>query len=233
QFDDINVKTRPGEMPESAIKKDAPLPRLPLQRFRETFFVDLAPFVNRSFEDDGANNGIGGWSDQGPNCDMREVKTGQRKFGGVPFNILPAPKSLIVLKSTWRNPGTLPEKVVIPVGRSADTLFFLHSMAWGGGDDDFKYVIHYADSKDVTLPVNRKNGPGWANAPRADFPAEEGTVTVVAETVPTPQFKEGRMYRMEWNSPADRRGIKIDSIEFINSGSCVPILGGITGVMEW
>ena len=231
-FDDINIKTRPGEMPESVMKKDAPPPRLPLQRFRETFFVDLAPFVNRSFADDEANNGIGGWSDQGPNCDMREFETGLRKFGGVPFNILPD-KSLVVLKSMWRNPGNLPEKVVIPVGRPADTLFFLHAEAWGGTDDDFRYIIHYADGKDVTLPVNRKNAPGWANSRRTNFPAEEGTLTVVAEVVPTPQFVEGYMYRMEWNSPADRRGVKIASIEFSGSPGCVPILAGITGVLEW
>ena len=220
-------------MPASAKKKECPLPRLPLQRFRDTFYVDLSKFANRSFADDEANNGKGGWSDQGPNCDMREFKTGLRKFGGVPFNVLPAPNSLIVLKSNRRNPGNLPTKVVIPVGRPADTLFFLHAMAWGGSDDDFRYIIHYADGKDVTLPVNRKNGPGWANPTRTDFPAEEGTLTVVAEVVPTPQFVKGYMYRMEWNSPADRRGVKIVSIEFAGTPGCVPILAGITGVVEW
>ncbi len=232
-FDDINLKTRPGEMPESAKKKSAPPPRLPLERFRETFFVDLAPFANRAFADDDANNGIGGWSDQGSNCDLREFTTGQRKFGGVPFNILPEPRSLVVLKSTWREAGALPEKVVIPVGRPADTLFFLHAQAWGGSDDDFRYILHYADGKDVTLTVGRKNRPSWAGKPPSDFPAEEGTQTVVAETVPSPQFGQGSMYRMEWNSPAERRGIKINSIEFAGSPGCVPLLGGITGVLEW
>jgi len=231
-FDDVNIKTRPAPQPEAAKKKDALPPRLPLQRFRETFFVDLAPFVNRSFADDEPNNGIGGWSDQGPDCDMREIKTGLRKFGGVPFNILPD-KSLVVLKSGRRNSGNLPEKVVIPVDRPADTLFFLHAEAWGGGEKDFWYVIHYADGKDVTLVVNRKNGPGWAEPPRSDFPAEEGTQTDVAETVPTPQFKQGSIYRMEWNSPDDRRGVNIHSIEFANDPGCVPILAGITGVIEW
>jgi len=232
-FDDINLKTRPGEMPESARKKDAPPPRLPLERFRETFYVDLAPFANRSFTDDEANNGKGGWSDQGPNCDLREFQTGLRKFGGVPFNILPDPRSLVVLRSTWRNPGDLPEQVVIPIDRPADTLFFLHAEAWGGGDDDFRYVLHYADGKDVTLTVGRKNAPGWAGKPVTDFPAEEGTQTVVAETVPSPQFGQGSMYRMEWNSPADRRGIKIVSIEFSGSPGAIPILAGITGILEW
>jgi len=30
-----------------------------------------------------------------------------------------------------------------------------------------------------------------------------------------------------------RRSVAIESIEFIGSGQCVPILLGITGVMEW
>ena len=31
----------------------------------------------------------------------------------------------------------------------------------------------------------------------------------------------------------DRRPVEIKSIEFVGSGKCVPILLGITGVMEW
>ena len=228
-FDDINIKTQPGEMPESAKVKDALPPRLPPERFRETFFVDLAPFVNRSFTDDEANNGIGGWSDQGPNCDMREVKTGMRKFGKVPFNILEG-KSLIVLKSGWRNPGTLPEKVDIPFGKKVDTLFFLHSAAWFNG---FKYVLHYADGKDVEIVMDSKNMKDWAGEATAYFPAEEGTYTTVAESVASPQFGKGSMYRTEWSAPADRRGVELKSIEFVNSGGSVPILIAITGILEW
>ena len=229
-FDDINLKTEPGPMPESAKLKECLPPRLPLQRFRETFTVDLSKFANRAFADDEANNGKGGWSDQGPNCDMREVKTGKRRFGGVPFDLLPAPNSVVVLKGSRRAPGNLPVTVNIPVGRKVDTLFFLHSAAWFG---EFKYVLHYADEKDVTITMNSKNMTDWAADPKASFPAEEGTYTTVAETVPNPQFKQGSFYRTEWSAPADRRGVKLASIEFINSGDCIPILIAITGVLEW
>jgi hypothetical protein len=34
-------------------------------------------------------------------------------------------------------------------------------------------------------------------------------------------------------TPAERRGIDLKSIEFVNSGGCVPALVAITGVMEW
>jgi hypothetical protein len=38
---------------------------------------------------------------------------------------------------------------------------------------------------------------------------------------------------MEWSAPAERRGVDLKSIEFVNSGGCVPALVAITGVMEW
>jgi len=47
------------------------------------------------------------------------------------------------------------------------------------------------------------------------------------------QFRQGSVYRMEWSAPLDRRGVEIKSIEFIAGGKAVPILLGITGVMEW
>ena len=48
-----------------------------------------------------------------------------------------------------------------------------------------------------------------------------------------PQFQQGSVYRMEWSCPIDRRGVELESIEFVGNGQCVPILLGITGVMEW
>jgi len=82
----------------------------------------------------------------------------------------------------------------------------------------------------VALALNQKR---LAADPKASFPAEEGTYTTVAETVPNPQFKQGSFYRTEWSAPANRRGVKLVSIEFINSGDCIPILIAITGVIEW
>ena len=38
---------------------------------------------------------------------------------------------------------------------------------------------------------------------------------------------------MEWNAPANRRGVEIESIESIRGGKAVPLLRGIAGVTEW
>ena len=230
-FDDINIKTASEA---GSVTRQILEPRLPIQRIRETFIVDLSNVVNRSLADDKDNDGKGGWTDQGSECDMRELATGKRKFGGVPFEILPAPKSVVVLKSSSRAAGDLPKKVTILVGRKLDTIFFLHSAAWlGGGKEYFHYVIHYADEKDVTLSVGQLNLADWIDEPVVRFPNEEGTFSTVAETVKVPQFSRGSIYRMEWSAPLDRRPVEIKSIEFVGNGSTVPVLLGITGVTEW
>ena len=136
-------------MPAPLAKQEILPPRLPLQRIRDTFYVDLSKVANRALADDADNNGKGGWMDQGPDADMREFKAGDRTFGGASFKISEDPKSVVVLKSPARPKGDLPEKVAIPVGRKFDTLFFLHSgVGCNPGDKEFfHYVLHYADGK--------------------------------------------------------------------------------------
>ena len=73
----------------------------------------------------------------------------------------------------------------------------------------------------------------WTAEPMARFPLEEGTFSTVAQTVKVQQFGRGSVYRMEWSAPATRRQVEIKSIEFVSDGKCVPVLLGITGVLEW
>jgi hypothetical protein len=81
--------------------------------------------------------------------------------------------------------------------------------------------------------VTGENLADWWGEPVSRFLNEEKTLSTVAETVPRGKDWRGSVYRMEWSAPLDRRGVEIDSIEFTGSGNCVPILLGITGVMEW
>jgi hypothetical protein len=233
-FDDIDIKTESAPAPPQAAPREILPPRLPLERCKATFFVDLAPIVNRGLADDVENDGKGGWTDQGPRSDMRAFQVGARSFGGVKFNILPAPRSIVVLKSSMRAPGDLPSKVLIPVGRKADTLFFLHACGWMPSKGEaFRYVVHYKDGRDEVLPVTAQNLADWWADPVERFPEEQKTFSTVAETLPREPQPRGSVYRMEWNSPLDRRAVEIESIEFIGGGKCVPILLGLTGVIEW
>ena len=38
---------------------------------------------------------------------------------------------------------------------------------------------------------------------------------------------------MEWSAPLERRNVEVKSIDFVGDGACVPVLVGITGVLEW
>ncbi len=235
-FADINLTT---DSEASSVAADILLPRLPLQRIKEkeTLLVDISKQANRRLSDDAENDGKG-WTDQGPGADMRELKTGQRRLGGVMFNLLPdTGNAVIVLKSDNRPKHDLPEKVAIPVGKKLDTLFFLHTAAWcpTGNDEVFHYVIHYADGKDVTLKVTGNNLIDWVHEPVARFPLEDDTFTTVVETVKNSQFKQGSLYRMEWSAPLERRGVEIKSIDFCTADKkgAVPILLAITGVVIW
>ena len=232
-FDDVNITTASEDR---AVGADILPPRTPLQRFKETVLIDISKQANRRLSDDTENDGKGGWSDQGPGADMRGLKTGERRLGGVMFRLLPDDaNAVIVLKSPNRTKGDLPQKVTIPVGKQLDVLFFLHSSAWTpiGNDEAFHYVVHYADGKDVTLMVTGNNLKDWAADAAARFPMEEGTCSTVAETVKNTQFGQGSIYRMEWSAPMDRRGVEIKSIDFVGGGKAVPILLGITGVVIW
>jgi hypothetical protein len=167
---------------------------------------------------------------------MRDLKTGDRRLGGVMFRLLPdTGNAVIVLKSENRQRGDLPEKVTIPVNKKLDTLFFLHTAAWmsSGADEAFRYIIHYTDGKDVTLKVTGNNLKDWIADGVARFPMEEDTFTTVVETVKNTQYKQGSLYRMEWSCPLERRGVEIKSIDFIGNGKSVPVLLGITGVVIW
>ena len=217
-------------VPPPAPAAPAPMTQPPPDAsFREAFQIDLAPFVNRALADEVADDGEGGWSDQGPDCDMREVKTGKRIFGGVPFDILPG-KSLVVLSSMNRPSGSLPDAVTIPCGRKVDGLFFLHSAAYFDGA--FHYVLHYADGQEVTLTLDDRNMRDWVDEPSNVVLQAEGVTTVVAETVPSPKFGKGSLYRTGWNAPPDRRDVELKSIEFRGDGKVVPILAAITGIIR-
>ena len=233
-FDDINLTTESVAAP--AAKAEILLPRLPLQRIKETFYIALSMVANRALADEEDNDGKGGWTDQGPAADMRLLATGERKFGGIPMKILPPPKCIVVLKSTRRKPGDLPEKVTLPVGRKLDSLYFLHACAWTpeAGKEAFRYVLHYKDEKDQIISVVAGQSiADWAAKPVQRFPGEQKTFTTVADTVPNPQFGQGSVYRMEWNCPTDRRAVELESIEFIGNPDYVPVLLAITGVVEW
>ena len=97
-FDDINVKTADGPTPagESEIVEARPTV-IPKERMREIIYLDLSKVANRSLADDVAGDGRGGWTDEGPDKDMRRLPTGDQVIGGIPFRIARGPKAVVAV----------------------------------------------------------------------------------------------------------------------------------------
>lgn len=56
-------------------------------------FLDLKSAANMGFADETAGDGKGGWSDQGPDNDLRSFDPKRTDFGGVPFQIISPEKN--------------------------------------------------------------------------------------------------------------------------------------------
>jgi beta-galactosidase len=191
--------------------------------------IDLTPFANRALADDVAEDGVGGWSDQGPKGDLRTFPTGSQNFGGVPFTIGAAPKSCIVLASNSRpKPETLPDEVTIPIGYPVEGFYFLHASAYGGTYVAL-YQIQYADGTRVDVPVMYDiNIHDWTNP--GPFMRETATSSIVAWTGRCPMFSSIGVYRMLWVNP--KPAVPVKAVRFANPARVsVPMLLGLTAVV--
>jgi hypothetical protein len=102
------------------------------QLFPEYSFkpVSLSKYVNWGLSDSRARDGLGGWTDGGPQMDMREVPMGNQIFRDVPFYIPVSDEnngySLCTFKGSLlpNMPETGPE---IAINSEADAIAFLHS----------------------------------------------------------------------------------------------------------
>ena len=115
----------------------------------------IAAACTTGFRDDTPGDGKGGWTDQGDN-DMRNLPTGDVRLRSIPFRIVhPArnhAKSCIVLKGTGRQ--TAPTSVTMAVGRTCETVYFLHACAWAPkGARAGHYDIAYADGSTHRVPL--------------------------------------------------------------------------------
>jgi parallel beta-helix repeat protein len=201
------------------------------------FQVDLSKLVNRAFADEKADDGKGGWSDQGPTTDLRMFPGAGAKhstvqtFNGVPFRIL-SPLGCVVLKSGYRPQSkSLPDRVVIPVKHKADVLYFLHSGAWlGNGQPEWTYLIHRGDGTQEEVKVNGSETiRDWSDPnPGLPFDREYPTTTTVAWTGKNQTFDKVSVYMMAWVNHSD--WCDVTDVEMIAGPSGgVPILMAITG----
>lgn len=129
--------------------------------------LDISGVANRGFADDVAADGVGGWSDQGPENDLSSFDLrGVNKLCGVEFNIIEPNdnkgKSCLVLRG--QNDQNVPTSAEIPVDDKVAGVYFLHASAWLS-DVVGRYVFVYEDGSEepVTLRGNKDVFNWWGS----------------------------------------------------------------------
>ena len=192
------------------------------------FQVDLSKECDMGFADDVAADGKGGWTDEGPDNDLRYMPTGLLSLYGVPFRIVdPAGnggKSCIVLRA-GAGPGVrtnrpeFPRSVTVPVNRHTNALYFLLGIGWGAPGDVATLTVHYADGK--WAPISLRDGVNVLNWHDSPLPNTDDHKFV-------PARKDRFLYAVQWRNP--RPTVAVQSVEFTSANQTpIPILLSVTG----
>ncbi len=112
--------------------------------------IPLGAAAAWGFADDKEGDGKGGFPDQGPANDLRDLKPGRQSLTGIPFDI----KGVAAVS---RNPKLKfpAETPAIPLDGKFKRLYILHTSAWTtpGGTTAGRYRITYASGKTEEIPV--------------------------------------------------------------------------------
>jgi len=191
-------------------------------------YVDLTPYANRRFEDETADDKVGGWTDQGSN-DMRFIPKGYQFFRNVPFYISDklavvgnAPEPGCIILGSKNSPAFMMETKPMAVNAPAAYLYFLQAAAWSGENIHCAdYIVKYTDGTTASIPMRTGIDLGEWWEPK-DTPK-----AVVAWRGRNPAKDNVGFYLHEWTNPNPDK--KIESIVFRSTNStAVPILLGIT-----
>jgi len=184
--------------------------------------VDLTQYLDREFADDVDDDGKGGWSDQGPECDMRNVTlpAGIHKLGKAEYKI-ERPKSCLALSSIYRKNGYT--ELTLPINRKFNWLFLLHSSAWTGMPVQYTMTVKYSDGTAYEIAMSgRNNMHDWSSDPKIPFAQETDTITQCVYTVPQKLFKQGSFFSTAWSNPVPEK--EVDSISFKSMKRGIPII---------
>lgn len=195
---------------------------------KEFHAIDLRSRMNRGFRDEVAGDNRGGWSDQGPDHDMRQFHPAQKEFLGIFFDVVdPAQNrgnSVVVFDSPHSPTGvkTVTVRQDLPESRY---LYLLHSSAWTPGTEkEIAFVtLHYADgtTKKETLE-KRRHIEDWS----AGLDSDSAKVAFTAST--------GQGLRHLFITKLVTEEKKISKVEFSGSGKSVWMLVAATATnRDW
>jgi hypothetical protein len=217
----------------SAYATDLPAPaaRAVQQRVGRSFAVDLTPLFNRALRDKTAGDGVGGWTDQGPN-DLRNMPVGNRRFEGVPFAVGTGTLAAVALASPQVKIPGAPREVVIPVGRAARALYFLHTAAWTGDKTLARYTIR-AGGRTHELPIRHglEMVDWWSPVLWQEAEALESHGTFVAWQGANGTVSKVTVFATRWDNPAPDQVIESVTLA-AGDGVAAVFLLAITGVED-
>ena len=177
--------------------------------------IDLRKAVNMGFVDKKEADGKGGWTDQGPENDLRMIPVGKQRFKGTDFMIINPKKnngkSCIVLQGGAR--PYFPKTVTALVNGKikGNYLYLLHARAWGSsGKEIGKVSVAYTDGSVADIPVAMRKDLGnwWSPSPTPN-----GDVVWVGENMSASVGLFRSVYPIE-NKP-------VKSISFTTNGQAV------------
>lgn len=214
----------------------------------DLFHLDLTPFATRGYYDKTANDGQGGWHDQGTD-DMRFFLINHTgKAGGVdtapdvPGEPFPTKvrmgkrlyqlvdpkanndKAVVCLRGGKHGATLSAEAGPIPVNAKADMLWFLHSATWCSTPLELaaEYVVEYDDGSKQVIPVRNQMEVGDWFTP---VPLPKASVAYTCKTL------GGHIvgvWTMPWENPFPEKTIKSITVKGNLSGIQLMLLA-ITG----
>ena len=207
----ISCLSMQGALPADSMSEDSAF-----------FQIDLAPYANASLQDDTANDGGIGWTDQGVQ-DMRHLPSGMTSLLGIPFSLPDSPqdKAVIVLKGAQ---APHRERAIsgIVVNRRTATLYFLQACAWAARPDVMTCRVHYADGETLDIPFRLRSETGDWYSPSDYEHAKVGWVGMH----PICNVRFG-LYIYAWENPFPFS--VIESIDMISCELAIPLVVAISG----
>ena len=184
--------------------------------------ADVSKLFNRPLADEVDGDGKGGWTDQGPQTDLRNLQAGDYKFNGVPFRVEQG-NACFIMKNKHRPSENLPAGGKVDLNGKADLVAFLHSGAWlDDGTKHATYIIHFADGSKAEIPViGGKNILDWtASADRAEDVKYDPALGMVmhAVTVASPKLVRVNVWMTVWKNPHPDKQIAALEIKGENEG---------------
>lgn len=192
--------------------------------------LDLSDLLTqRHIDDDGR-----GWLGKGPDYDLRALRPGRQRLGGVLFDILDPKahggKSVVMLRGERDTSAALPGRATLRWGGKAACLAFLHTTldrSPGFGDAVGRYSIHLAGGRviDADLAYGRDIS-SWL------WDAERGIASIDQEVGWTGSTRAGNEVFLQllwWRNPDPGRAI--ERIELSSAGGrASPVVFAITAL---